>query len=174
MSILHAAFRARFAKNSRRWALVAWLLLCMFAAVSMYVPFRLLAARYNPVTSQMDFCYTRSIFVWPTYFFLCAACICFLGRWFRVRWFIRLPLLLLFVMSIEQVVVIDDILGITHGLTFVSCYVSPKEGYFNTTQLSLLLLWPFFVGGVALGEFLGWFLLARRLPRKSHEEAATA
>ena len=134
----------------------------MFA---LYVPFRFVAARYDALMwDTLDFEYRFRVALWPLYFFSCGFSAPLLGRLFRVRWFARLALVVLFFMVLSEYVHrFDRVLGMDRGISYstaASRYAGDQQ--FNTTMLSFYLLWPCFFVGLGVGELVGFHLSKAR------------
>jgi len=125
-----------------------------------YVPFRLLAQRYNIIGAGFsdDFRYWWCALLWPSFSFLAGLTPLFAST-LRLRWCFLLGVLVLSLVLWEKAPLLDGLLGIPGGgLVGFNSYWSNQPG-FSTSQLSMVLSpIAFFLGaagGVILGAFTG-------------------
>jgi|GEM_PF-4315061 len=123
-----------------------------------YVPFRLLAQRYNIVTaaSSDDFIFWWCTLLWPWFSFL-AGMIPLFAATLKLRWYFLLGVLIVSVAIWQKIPLLDGFLGIPGGgLDGFTSYLTNQPGL-NTSKLSVLLCPIAFLVGAAAGVILGVF-----------------
>ena len=141
----------------KRYVLYLAVLLSVLLA---YIPFRLLAERYNTVVDDTcDFVFFCAVFIWPAYIFLVSGSASLAGSLLRMHWILRIFVAALLVSWIDYSRYVDGIAGLDwQGRVGLTLARSPFVGVSNTTHLSKLLCVLTFAVGLLVGEVLGFIL----------------
>ena len=147
--------------------------LVLALTLALYVPFRLVADRYQVITvaGTDNFYYPFATFIWPLFTLVMGAAPAYFGSLLRIPIYIRIPVYFLLLGSWDELPRLDDLLGV-QGFNYLSSYDHPGE--LNTTYVSFVLQPVCYVLGILSGEIAGWETkrsLTNNIPVGSNESA---
>jgi hypothetical protein len=129
----------------------------------LYLPFRLLAQRFNIVFLGLsdNFYHWFSLLIWPIYAFLWGAVPMFVARRLHLRWLILPFIFIVAFLVCNQITILDDYFNIpAGGLCGFQSYPANYPGM-NTPHISVILCPVMFLGGTVAGTIVGWYTSSR-------------
>jgi hypothetical protein len=134
----------------------------MTFVVATFLPYRFVASHANVLQgASNNFYYWPAMFLWPSWSFIVTFSVHVTGRLLRLPWDARVIALLVILAAWFYVPLLDKSLGLEDGGNVGLRYWPGHSQCCTTPMLSVLMCPLALIAGVAAGEIVGWWCIAK-------------